>query len=405
MDGASKLRVLYVFRERKLPLFERWRRGEEPDTLLFGLNHLREHGFDGRCYEPHYGPVGRMLASQVGRLGPDLLQLRALPQFARCDTVFLTAGWPLLLFARRLLRRPPKLVWLNLSMTTLLTQGHGAREMAQGNARTARHRDTANDAAAFPRPAVTPSPGHPARSPQLLGLARLRASLLKRALAEADLIACVSRAQQSWLAAATGLPVRRLPHVPSGVDADFHTACASRSDDGYVLAVGRDAGRDYATFIAAVRGLSRPVRIVASPENLRGVQVPPDVALFHNLPPLALRKHYERASCVVVPTHGDGYLRGSDCSGTLVLLDAMATGKPAVITERQSVYDYVSPGQEALIVRPGRAEDLRAAIEHLLETPALAGAMGRAGREAVEEHFNTRRFAAELARLFRDSVS
>ncbi len=357
--------MLYVFRERKLPLLARWRAGEEPDTLLFGFNHLAEHHIAAGVYEPDYGPAGRALARQVGRLGPDLLQLRALPQFRRYDAVLLTAGWPLLLLARRLLRRPPRLVWLNLSVSTLA--GAAGRSASP--------------------------------------LARVRARLLRHALSRADCVLCVARAQQQWLRTAAGLGPERLPFIPSGVDASFHTPLAVPRDDGYVLAVGRDAGRDYATLAEAVRSLARPVHIVASPRNLNGIALPPNVTVHYNLPPARLRELYRGASCVVVPTHGDGYPHGSDCSGTLVLLDAMATAKPVVITERRAVHDYVSPGREALTAPARDPQALRAAIERVLGHGAGAAAMGAAGRAAVERRFNTRVYARDVARLLRDEVA
>src|SRR5947209_2299509 len=115
------LRVLYVFTARKRGLLERAARGEQPDTLLFGYNHLAGHGVDASFYEPEYGRAGRALARQAGRLGPDVLQLRTLPRFREAQVVLLTGGWPLLLAARALpRRRRPKLVWLNLTLTNVL---------------------------------------------------------------------------------------------------------------------------------------------------------------------------------------------------------------------------------------------------------------------------------------------
>jgi hypothetical protein len=50
--------------------------GAAPDTLLFGYNHLDRAEIDASFYEPEYPPLGRALARQAGRLGPDFLQLR-----------------------------------------------------------------------------------------------------------------------------------------------------------------------------------------------------------------------------------------------------------------------------------------------------------------------------------------
>jgi len=170
----------------------------------------------------------------------------------------------------------------------------------------------------------------------------------------------------------------------------------------YVLAAGRDAGRDYGTFLTAVGDTGWDVRIVASPRNLAGLRLPANVRVSYDVPPAVLRNLYRGAGCVVVPTHGDGYPYGSDCSGTLVMLDAMACARPAVITQRRSVEDHLSANREAITVPAGDAPSLRAAIERTLSSPDLTGQLGSAGRAAVETRFNTVAMAGELAHVFRE---
>ena len=90
------MRVHYVFSQRKLPLLQQWRAGQQPDTLLFGYNHLAAFGIRATVWEPTYPAVGRWAAQQIGRLGPDVLQLRAWRQLRQADAALLIAGWPLL---------------------------------------------------------------------------------------------------------------------------------------------------------------------------------------------------------------------------------------------------------------------------------------------------------------------
>ena len=114
-DTLRTIRVLYVFTTRKRRLAEGVGAMSDPDTLLFGYNWLQARpGLEavagsltdrGRpvhvdVHEPEYGPLGGALMGLVGRLGPDVVQLRVLPQFTRNDVVFLTGGWPLLLASR-----------------------------------------------------------------------------------------------------------------------------------------------------------------------------------------------------------------------------------------------------------------------------------------------------------------
>lgn len=391
---SRSLRVLYVFTARKQRLIESARRGEAPDTLLFGYNHLAPHGISARCYEPEYGLVGRQAAGLAGRLGPDFLQLRTLRQFTSHDVVFLTGGWPLLLAARAIPRaRRPKLVWLNLTLTNLLRQGGRA------------------------------------------------APLQRLAVRVADLTVCVARSQQRFLQQELGISLARLPLVLSGTDATFFDpsavatcpaeraarigrACGTAADEKvnhgqplvsdssdvpYVLAAGRDAGRDYGTLLAAGNPSGHPLRLVCSPHNLAGL--PPATyagvrySVQYDLSPRDLRHEYAGASAVAIPTRGESSLNGSDCSGTLVLLDALAMHKPSVVSERTSVHDYVTSGEHALSVPPGRPPLLRAALERLLTDRTFAQGLAAAGRELVLQQLTTRHFAARLAALFHQVVA
>lgn len=331
------IRVLYVFTARKRRLVEGVAAMTDPDTLLFGYNWLQarpwlEAGLAGaltdggrpvrvHVHEPEYGPLGSAVMGLVGRLGPDVVQLRVLPQFTRNDVVFLTGGWPLLLASRLIpASRRPRLVWLNMTLTNLLRAGG------------------------------------------------IRARLIAMASRMADRVICVSSDQQAYLSRRLGLTVSRLPVVRSGTDTRFFDkALASPVADGgipFVLAAGRDAGRDYATLCLAVTGASWPVTIVCSPRNLEGVSVPPNVTVRYDLPPRELRDLYAKARVVVIPTGSDEDAPvGSDCSGTLVLLDALAMGTPVVITSRRSVVEYTVDTDDVTTVSVRDATGLRMALD------------------------------------------
>jgi glycosyltransferase involved in cell wall biosynthesis len=356
------LRVLYVFTARKRGLVAAVARTEAPDTLLFGLNHLSGHGVTATFHEPEYGPTGRALARQVGRLGPDALQLRTLPHFTQHDVVFLTGGWPLLLAAQAIPRaRRPKLVWLNMTLTNVMNR--------------------------------------PGPLPRLVGAA------VKRA----DRIVCVAEFQRRFLHQRHGLPLERLPLALSGTDAAFYdpAMAGAQEERGAVLAAGRDAGRDYATLLRAVEGADVETRIVCSPRNLNlaGLAVPPNVTVRYDISETQLRAEYAAASAVAIPTHGEGSTAGSDCSGTLVLLDALAMGKPAVIAERSSVVDYVTPDEHVRTYPPGDAAQLRANLDRLRAEPDVASTLAAAGRARVREGLTTAHFADRVAAVFHEVAS
>jgi glycosyltransferase involved in cell wall biosynthesis len=127
--------------------------------------------------------------------------------------------------------------------------------------------------------------------------------------------------------------------------------------------------------------------------------VPPDVQVRFDVPPAELRREYAGAAAVAVPTRGDGFTTGSDCSGTLVALDALAMGTPCVVTERESVHDYATPGRHVLTVPPGEPAALRSALERLVYDREAGERLAAEGRAHVLDGLTTRHFATRIAAL------
>lgn len=118
------------------------------------------------------------------------------------------------------------------------------------------------------------------------------------------------------------------------------------------------------------------------------------------LDPLALRDLYSRARVVVVPLLDVD----SDC-GVTVIAEAMAMGKPVVVTGTHGQVDLVRHGENGLYVPPGDPAALRAAIQRLLDDPDEAARMGRAGRALVEERLTLDHWVRTVAALTRTSAA
>lgn len=84
----------------------------------------------------------------------------------------------------------------------------------------------------------------------------------------------------------------------------------------------------------------------------------------------------------------------------VVLMEAMASGRAVVATSIAGVGELVRDGETGLLVTPGSAEELAAAIAELLDDPGLRTRLARAGRQAVRRDFDVARSAEALAELF-----
>ena len=91
-------------------------------------------------------------------------------------------------------------------------------------------------------------------------------------------------------------------------------------------------------------------------------------------------------------------------SGLTVVLEAMASGRPVVVSANPGMSGYVEHGVTGLLVPPNDPAAMANAIGKLLADPLGAHAMGQAGRAAVEARFTSRHMAADLADLLHRAI-
>lgn len=219
--------------------------------------------------------------------------------------------------------------------------------------------------------------------------------------APARLVAMLRAATAVWvLSAAQVVPLERLLGpggppvflVPFGIDHEFFAA-QPPAPRPRIVSAGNDRDRDPATLYAALT-LVLAARadvdvVVQTPSELP----PPDgVRLVRRLSHTALRDLYATASVVVTATRPNLH-----ASGMTVALEALATARPAVVSDTPGMRDYVSPRIGAL-VPPGEPAALAEALLGMVDDPDRAAELGRQGRIQVERRFTTRTMVDALVR-------
>lgn len=103
------------------------------------------------------------------------------------------------------------------------------------------------------------------------------------------------------------------------------------------------------------------------------------------------------ADVLVVPSRSEGL--------PMVVLEAMALGKPVVASEVGGIPEAVEDGVTGLLVPPDDPAALADAIGELLDDPARADVMGAAGSARVIDHFSLDDQLARYLAVFRSLVA
>ncbi len=184
----------------------------------------------------------------------------------------------------------------------------------------------------------------------------------------------------------------RVTVIPNGVDTDFfRPPRRPPADDPIILSVARMVPeKDHVTLIRAFCLVSRdhpdtqlclvgdgPLK--PAMEQLAQQIIPSGRVQF--LPGRAdLRPLLEQASLFALSSRHEAFPN--------VVLEAMAMGLPVVATKVGGLPELVIPGETGWLAPAGNAPALAAAMSQLLGDPKTRQAMGRAGRERVEQNFS-----------------
>ena len=192
---------------------------------------------------------------------------------------------------------------------------------------------------------------------------------------------------------------------PFGVDTDFWSpATGEESGKPIVFAAGSDPKRDFktlleASFPAKTRILTR-LRLPSSANR-------PDVEVvrgsYHNaaITDSVLRELYRTSHVVAIPVR-DVF----QPSGYSVALQAMACGKPIVLTKFKGLWDpdKFRHGENCMLVEPGSPDAISAAVKDLFDNPELREKIGHEARHTALRSFSLARMNDGLENLIETSL-
>ena len=236
----------------------------------------------------------------------------------------------------------------------------------------------------------------------------LARTVLRWALATTKL-AVISKGELAYLQAELGIKPAQMRYLPFGVDQRFWTPAATlRPETGqapYVLSVGNDAQRDYATLVRAWQPQFPQLKIVTRlpvPQPLpANVEVIAGDWRQQLLSDEAMRTLFQQSLFVVLPIRPT-----PQPSGQSACLQAMACGKAVILSHIQGLWDaaLMRDGENCLLPPPATVAALQAAISQLLANPGLATRLGQQAHTTVCTHLNVDKMADALLSIIQETT-
>lgn len=199
---------------------------------------------------------------------------------------------------------------------------------------------------------------------------------------------------------------RRLQHrfhfLPFAVDTDFWIPAKYVADASpNVLFMGNDGRRDFQLVLKIAQKL-RKIHFTCITSVIKEEDISENVDLIAGnwkqmlLSDVEIREHLQRCSLVILPLK-----ETFQPSGQSVALQAMACGKPVLITKTSGFWE---PGtfvdqKHLWFIHSDRVDEWCEMIERLLGDPGTLGALGHNARNLVEKNNHLEQFGQRLEHI------
>jgi glycosyltransferase involved in cell wall biosynthesis len=191
--------------------------------------------------------------------------------------------------------------------------------------------------------------------------------------------------------------------IPFGIDTDFWrpSGISARNAEPYILFVGNDLNRDFELLLNIASNCS-DMRFKFVTSRLSPSVCPRNVELISGkwqsaiLSDQGLRSLYGRCMMVIIPLK-----ESLQPSGQSVALQAMACGKPVVITKTRGFWDLseFEDNKHLVFCELNNLEEWVRKISSLIEDDEFRSLLWSESRKLVKEKYNSRNFSEKLAKM------
>lgn len=188
-----------------------------------------------------------------------------------------------------------------------------------------------------------------------------------------DRFICFSKEESLYYPKVFGVDKSKFVYIPVGIAplSDIET-----SDEGYIFATGR-SNRDYDFLLNVLKGTDYQCQIACDTlsDSLSG-----GTTILSDCHGEDMIKMMARSHCVVIPLKD---VKVS--SGQLVILQAMALGKPVICTDADGIRDYTT--KDTAIMVDNNVDFWREAIRTLYQDNNRYNDMSKAAKSLFEKYF------------------
>lgn len=213
-----------------------------------------------------------------------------------------------------------------------------------------------------------------------------------------DRLVCLNQHAKKFVKHNLGVSDAQSPVIHWGPDLSFYNV--SDRFDNLIVSAGI-CFRDYVTFCKSLQAIKIETRIFSGGKYLPQEPVPRYVYFEkQHVGYSELLSWYDRALFIAIPL-----IKKTTLVGITSLLEAMAVGKPVVMTRNCGIDIDIEKEGIGIWVEPGDVSGWRKAINYLIDNPDQAKVMGRKGRDLCERVYNIKLFSEKLSHIIKEALT
>lgn len=201
-----------------------------------------------------------------------------------------------------------------------------------------------------------------------------------------DRFICFSKEESEYYPSLFGVDKERFVFIPVGISPIINVP---QRDDGYIFATGR-SNRDY-IFLMSVFNKTTTYKCKIACDTLT-CNSTENVTILNNCHGTEMIELMAHCHCVAIPLKDT-----TISSGQLVILQAMALGKPVICTDADGIRDYTSA--ETTIMVPNSIEKWINAFGILYNEKDRYEIMCKVSKKTFEERFTNKAMFSNIAKI------